>query len=892
MIQAFGLTSDSRKDLPLSVDDVSFAAHAGRVTALLGTAGSGKTTTLRLMLELQQGCGITYFKGRPLHRIAHPSREVGVLLGDVPGHPARTVRGHLRMLCAAAGLPVRRADEVLEAVGLVSFRDERLGTLSRGMDRRLGLACVMLADPHTLVLDAPAGGLSVREGRWLHGVLRAHANQGGTVLFTTADPKEAARTADRVVTLERGRLVADQEAADFARHRLRPRVSVRSPHAARLGALLTKEARTARRSVEVVRETGNRLSVYGSTCADVGEAAFRHGILIHQLAHEVGDMGAGAGSTPSVADAGARLADSEEGGAKEGGALASSPTDGGSADQHSEEPHPGEPPVIRRPKSESGTAQGLGSALELRAMVASPAAHKGSLLPAAGSGEGRPVTRTADGADLTTGSGGPGANAEPDDPVALTGVGASGPTIGHGGPGRAHDSQAPATATGSEGSTGAPASLPLVPTNGSEAPGTTAGFEAPGTTGGFEARDSATAPKARDSTTAPKVRDSTTAPEVLNSTVAPEARGSTTGSEPKAATATTPDVAGAAPCAAGVSSLSEEPSACAETADEAASATTRPDQPPATRRTTAHPAPAHHPAPVPPTTDHPAHPHPSIPTPRPAEAAGIDGSSSLPPPISVRPGAGPLRPLRYELRRATGVGTGFFVSAVVLVCSVLTALVMGRMGHAPQPRLLAAWPRQLPLPPAALGAGLLGAFAFGDEFRHPALAADRGTVPRRLGLLAAKLTVATATALVLAFLTVGCDAEVLYAMYGQELAQVPGDWLSLSASWLCLVAGCAWAGVLAAGVFRSTTAGLAAVLSVPVLVVPLVEKALGGREWDAAGLTARLRRVHLLQWPFGGDRYVAAAARLIAQPLGGALALTLGGLLCAYLLTALRSRTR
>ncbi|WP_308286753.1 ABC transporter ATP-binding protein, partial [Streptomyces griseorubiginosus] len=298
MIQAFGLTSNPRKDLPPAVDDVSFDARAGHVTALLGAAGAGKTTALRLMLELQQGRGITYFRGRPLHRVAHPSREVGVLLGDVPGHPARTVRGHLRMLCAAAGVPVRRADEVLEVVGLVSLRDERLGTLSRGMDRRLGLACALLADPHTLVLDDPADGLSARESRWLHSMLRAHATQGGTVLVTVTDPKEAARNADRVVTLERGRLVADQDAAEFARTRLRPRVAVRSPYAARLAALLTKEARAAQRSVEVVREGGNRLSVYGSTCADIGEAAFRHGILVHQLADEVGDMGPGAGDVP------------------------------------------------------------------------------------------------------------------------------------------------------------------------------------------------------------------------------------------------------------------------------------------------------------------------------------------------------------------------------------------------------------------------------------------------------------------------------------------------------------------------------------------------------------------------------------------------------------------
>ncbi|WP_234384844.1 ABC transporter ATP-binding protein, partial [Streptomyces sp. MMG1121] len=298
MIQAFGLTSNPRKAHPPAVDDVSFEARSGQVTALLGGAGAGKTTALRLMLELQQGRGITYFRGRPLHRIAHPSREVGVLLGDVPGHPARSVRGHMRMLCAASGVPARRADEVLEVVGLVSFREERLGTLSRGMDLRVGLACALLPDPHTLVLDEPAAGLSTREVQWLHGMLRAHAQHGGTVVFTTADPKEAARTADRVVTLDGGRLVADQDAGEFARTRLRPRVAVRSPHAARLAALLTKEARTGRCSVEVVREDGNRLSVYGSTTADIGETAFRHGILVHQLADEMGDMGPGVGAGP------------------------------------------------------------------------------------------------------------------------------------------------------------------------------------------------------------------------------------------------------------------------------------------------------------------------------------------------------------------------------------------------------------------------------------------------------------------------------------------------------------------------------------------------------------------------------------------------------------------
>ncbi|MFD7376336.1 ATP-binding cassette domain-containing protein [Streptomyces mirabilis] len=667
MIQAIGLTSTPRKELPPAVDDVSFEARPGRVTALLGAPGAGKTTTLRLMLELQRGRGITYFRGRPLHRIAHPSREAGVLLSEVPGHPARTIRGQLGMVCAAVGVPIRRVDEVIEVVGLVSLCDERLGTLSRGMDRRLGLACALLSDPHALVLDDPAGGLSVAEGRWLHEILRAHAAHGGTVLFSTDDPKEAARTADRVITLEGGRLVADQEAADFARTRLRPRVAVRSPHAARLGALLAKEARAAQRSVEVVREDGNRLSVYGSTCADIGETAFRHGILVHQLADETGDMG----------------------------------------------------PRATLP------AEGLASATVVASVLLTSASATSTL------------------AD----------DALADD--ALT----------------------------------------------------------------------------DDASTQDALTDDAPTQDALTDDASTQDAPAT--DEPATAVAATG----------------------AHTPDEPG--------PTAESRTRA------------------------------AASPGARDLPQLPPPIAVRQAPSPLRPLRYELRRATGVGTGYLTSITVLVSSALLSVLLARIGHTPQPRLLAAWPRDCPLPPAALGAGLLGALAFGEEFRHPALAADRGTVPRRLGLLAAKLLVASVTALALAVLTVGCDLEMLYLVYGRDLAGVPADWLSLSASWIGLTVGCAWAGVLAAGIFRSTTAGLAAVLAVPVVVVPLVQKTLTGPSVrKAAGFSERLRELLLMQWPFGGARYIAAGARLVAQPVGSALMLSLTALLCAYLLTTLRSRVR
>ena len=299
MIQAIGLTGAPRKELPPAVDDLTFEARPGRVTVLFGTAAAGKTTALRLMLQLERGRGVALFRGRPLHRVPNPAREIGVILGDVPGHPSRTARGHLRMLSAAVGVPPERADEVLDLVGLSGLADQRLGGFSRGMDRRLGLAAALLGDPHTLVLDEPTEGVSPRDAAWLHGLLRGYAAQGGAVLVTSRNAKEVGRLADRVVTLDGGRVIADQNAADFARTRLRPRVAVRSPHADRLAALLIDESQRAHhatdpvigRSIEVVRESGSRLSVYGSSCAAVGETAFRHGILVHRLVDEVGDNG-------------------------------------------------------------------------------------------------------------------------------------------------------------------------------------------------------------------------------------------------------------------------------------------------------------------------------------------------------------------------------------------------------------------------------------------------------------------------------------------------------------------------------------------------------------------------------------------------------------------------
>ncbi|OAR22513.1 hypothetical protein A8W25_23065 [Streptomyces sp. ERV7] len=237
--------------------------------------------------------------------------------------------------------------------------------------------------------------------------------------------------------------------------------------------------------------------------------------------------------------------------------------------------------------------------------------------------------------------------------------------------------------------------------------------------------------------------------------------------------------------------------------------------------------------------------------------------------------------------------TTYLLAGAVLVGSVALAVVLGRTGRTPLPHLAAAWPGLLPLPPAAFGAGVLGALAFGEEYRYPALAADRGTVPRRLGLLLAKLAVSAAAALLLAALTVVLDAQALRLVYGGDLVRIPPDWPSLAASWAGLTVGCAWAGLLAAGIFRATAAGLAAVLAVPVAVVPLVQKALSAPQArSVAGLPARLRDVAWLRWPHLLDNGLGAALHLLARPQGAALALSLAVLLCAYVVTGLRARAR
>ena len=284
MFQAIGLTKSYRRGRPPAVLDLSFDAREGQVTALLGPEGAGRSTTLRLALGLERGQGTALFDGRPYRRLRRPERVVGSVLGEpgeLTGHPGRRARAHLRMMAAAAGVPARRADQLLEQTRLAPAAGHRLRTFSPGMSRRLGVAEALLGDPGMLVLDEPTLGLSPKNVEWFQAFLRAFAAGGGSVLVTLRDPRQAAVLADRVVTMDTGRILQDQTVAEFIRTRLHDEVAVSGPQVGRLADLLTEAGARVR------RDGGARISVAGVTRTEIGELAYRNGILLHELADRI-----------------------------------------------------------------------------------------------------------------------------------------------------------------------------------------------------------------------------------------------------------------------------------------------------------------------------------------------------------------------------------------------------------------------------------------------------------------------------------------------------------------------------------------------------------------------------------------------------------------------------
>ncbi|HYT24870.1 MAG TPA: ATP-binding cassette domain-containing protein [Actinomycetota bacterium] len=267
-----------------AVDDLSFEVGEGTVTGFLGPNGAGKTTTLRTLLGLvSPTSGTATFGGRPYRRLPEPSREVGAVLEASGFHPGRSARDHLRVLAIAAGVPAGRTDEVLALVGLAEAAGRRVGGFSLGMRQRLALAAALLGDPRVLVLDEPANGLDPEGVHWLRGLLRAFAREGRAVLVSSHLLAEMAQTADHVVIVARGRLVAQSSLADLTA-RAGQRVHVRTPQAEALHAAL------AARGATVERGGPDELLVGGVDTEAVGRAVAEAGVVVYEMRLERPDL--------------------------------------------------------------------------------------------------------------------------------------------------------------------------------------------------------------------------------------------------------------------------------------------------------------------------------------------------------------------------------------------------------------------------------------------------------------------------------------------------------------------------------------------------------------------------------------------------------------------------
>ncbi len=215
MIEVSGLTKRYRDTV--AVDDLTFQARPGQVTGFLGPNGSGKTTTLRLMLGLDHpDAGHTRVDGRPYAALGWPLRQVGSLLDGRGFHPGRSGRDHLLALAAANAIGAGRVDEVLELVGLSPVAGKRAGVHSLGMGQRLALAAALIGDPAVLLLDEPTNGLDPQGIRWLRDLLRAMAADGRTVLVSSHVISEMSLTADHLVVIAAGRLVAESSVAELS----------------------------------------------------------------------------------------------------------------------------------------------------------------------------------------------------------------------------------------------------------------------------------------------------------------------------------------------------------------------------------------------------------------------------------------------------------------------------------------------------------------------------------------------------------------------------------------------------------------------------------------------------------------------------------------------------
>ncbi|MBQ0992845.1 ATP-binding cassette domain-containing protein [Micromonospora sp. PSH03] len=269
-----------------AVNNLSFTVAPGRVTGFLGPNGAGKTTTLRMLLNLvTPTAGTATISGQRYVDLANPLRQVGAVLEASSAHKGRTGINHLRVICAAAGLPKQRADEALALVGLTPAAKRKFKGYSLGMKQRLGIAAAMLGDPRVLILDEPANGLDPEGIRWMRGFLKNLAHEGRTVLVSSHLLSEMQLLADDVVIIAAGQLVrqgpVDQVLGSMAQG---ARVRVRTPQAEALTAALKAQSATIETDEQGV------LLVGGVDAPTIGRSALAAGVELHELTTERPDL--------------------------------------------------------------------------------------------------------------------------------------------------------------------------------------------------------------------------------------------------------------------------------------------------------------------------------------------------------------------------------------------------------------------------------------------------------------------------------------------------------------------------------------------------------------------------------------------------------------------------
>ncbi|MBO0681426.1 ATP-binding cassette domain-containing protein [Mycolicibacterium sp. S2-37] len=276
MIALEGLTK--KYGPTVAVDGLTCTIEPGVVTGFLGPNGAGKTTTMRLILGLDRPTsGTATIDGVAYRDLRNPLRVVGALLDARQAHPNRTARNHLRWIAASNRIPAARVDEVLDIVGIAPAADRAAGALSLGMGQRLGIAAALLGDPPVLLFDEPVNGLDPEGIHWVRTLMRTLAEQGRTVLVSSHLLSEMAQTADRLVVIGRGRLIAATTVSEFVSRSGGDTVRVRSPQSEQLRDALSGAGIT----VGDHRDGG--LTVHGAAAEVVGELAARNAITLHEL---------------------------------------------------------------------------------------------------------------------------------------------------------------------------------------------------------------------------------------------------------------------------------------------------------------------------------------------------------------------------------------------------------------------------------------------------------------------------------------------------------------------------------------------------------------------------------------------------------------------------------